>query len=65
LFFLAEKRPNGQRPTPNVEFTAARFRRTDELRKNSMCIRRAHRSPVEQIIRPTGLLDPKITLKPL
>ncbi len=34
-------------------------------RKSSTSTRRACRSSIEQIIRPTGLLDPKITLRPL
>ena len=42
-----------------------RMSRTDQPPKNSMFIRPGAPLVVEQIIRPTGLLDPKITLKAL
>jgi len=59
-----EKRSNrnAQRSTPNSE---ARVSRTDEPPDKFDVHTPGAPLVVEQIIRPTGLLDPKITLKPL
>src|SRR5215475_5253120 len=59
-----EKRSNrnAQRSTPNSE---ARVSRTDEPAEKFDVHTPGAPLVVEQIIRPTGLLDPKITLKPL
>ncbi len=73
--------PGGKRPTPNVQPASAMdgLRRGARRTPNSEThVSRTDEPPeqfdadtpgaplvVEQIIRPTGLLDPKITLKPL
>jgi excinuclease ABC subunit B len=59
-----EKRrtPNAQRPTSN---SAVQISRTDEPSEKFDVHTPGAPLVVEQIIRPTGLLDPKITLKPL
>src|SRR5204863_193056 len=54
--------PNAQRPTFNSE---AAISRTDEPPEQFDAHTPGAPLIVEQIIRPTGLLDPKITLKPL
>jgi len=54
--------PNAQRPTFNSE---AAISRTDEPPEKFDAHTLGAPLIVEQIIRPTGLLDPKITLKPL
>ncbi len=58
------KRPtsNAQRPTPS---RALQISRTDEPPEKFDAHSSGAPLVVEQIIRPTGLLDPKITLKPL
>src|SRR6266571_2469031 len=58
------KRPtsNTQRPTPG---RAVQISRTDEPPEKFDAHSPGAPLVVEQIIRPTGLLDPKITLKPL
>jgi excinuclease ABC subunit B len=58
------KRPvvNAQHPTSNA---GARISRTDEPSEEFDVHTPGAPLVVEQIIRPTGLLDPKITLKPL
>jgi excinuclease ABC subunit B len=58
------KRPTAkvQRPTPNSE---ARISPTDEPPEKFDVHTPGAPLVVEQIIRPTGLLDPKITVKPL
>jgi excinuclease ABC subunit B len=53
---------NVQHPTPNSE---VRISPTDELPEKFDVHTAGAPLVVEQIIRPTGLLDPKITLKPL
>jgi excinuclease ABC subunit B len=53
---------NAQRPTSNDE---VRISRTDEAPEEFDVHTPGAPLVVEQIIRPTGLLDPKITLKPL
>ena len=53
---------NAQRPTSNSE---VRVSRTDEPPEKFDVHTPGMPLVVEQIIRPTGLLDPKITLKPL
>jgi excinuclease ABC subunit B len=53
---------NIQRPTPNSEIQISR---TDEPPEKFDVRTPGAPLIVEQIIRPTGLLDPKITLKPL
>jgi excinuclease ABC subunit B len=53
---------NAQRPTSNSE---VRVSRTDESPEKFDVHTPGMPLVVEQIIRPTGLLDPKITLKPL
>ena len=52
----------GERPTPNSEIQISR---TDEPTEKFDVHTPGAPLVVEQIIRPTGLLDPKITLKPL
>ena len=54
--------PNAQRSTSNSE---VRVSRTDEPPEKFDVLVPGAPLVVEQIIRPTGLLDPKITLKPL
>jgi len=54
--------PNAQRPTPN---SAVPISRTDEPPERFDVDTPGAPLIVEQIIRPTGLLDPKITMKPL
>jgi excinuclease ABC subunit B len=68
--------PGGKRPTPNSDKRRARAQRSSS--NSDVLVSRTDEPPekfdvhtpgaplvVEQIIRPTGLLDPKITLKPL
>jgi excinuclease ABC subunit B len=59
-----EKRPtpNAQRPTSNAE---RQISRTDEPPERFDVHTPGAPLVIEQIIRPTGVLDPKITLKPL
>jgi excinuclease ABC subunit B len=59
-----EKRPtlNAQRPTPNSEIHISK---TDDPPEKFNVHTPGAPLIVEQIIRPTGLLDPQITLKPL
>lgn len=54
--------PGGKRPTSNSE---AHVSRTDESPEKFDVHTPGAPLVVEQIIRPTGLLDPKITIKPL
>src|SRR5436190_1756169 len=54
--------PGGKRPTPNSQ---PQVSRTDEPAGKFDVHTPGAPLVVEQIIRPTGLLDPKITLKPL
>ncbi|HZR04935.1 MAG TPA: excinuclease ABC subunit UvrB [Candidatus Udaeobacter sp.] len=54
--------PGGKRSTPNSEVQVSR---TDEPPEKFDVHMPGAPLVVEQIIRPTGLLDPKITLKPL
>jgi excinuclease ABC subunit B len=54
--------PGGKRPTPNSEVQVSR---TDQPPEKFDVHTPGAPLVVEQIIRPTGLLDPKITLKPL
>src|SRR2546421_5935729 len=54
--------PNAQRPTPN---STVPISRTDEPPERFDVHTPGAQLIVEQIIRPTGLLDPKITMKPL
>jgi excinuclease ABC subunit B len=54
--------PNAQRPTPNGKTIVSR---TDQPPEEFDVHTPGAPLVVEQIIRPTGLLDPKITLKPL
>jgi excinuclease ABC subunit B len=54
--------PNAQRPTPNSEVLISK---TDEPPEKFDTHTPGAPLVVEQIIRPTGLLDPKITMKPL
>jgi excinuclease ABC subunit B len=54
--------PNAERPTPNGKTIVSR---TDEPVEDFDVHTPGAPLVVEQIIRPTGLLDPKITLKPL
>ena len=54
--------PNAQRPTPN---SAVPISRTDEPPERFDVHTPGAPLIIEQIIRPTGLLDPKITMKPL
>ena len=61
--------PGGKRPTPNVQRRTSNSEthvaRTDEPPEQFDAYTPGAPLIVEQIIRPTGLLDPKITLKPL
>src|SRR4029450_7354149 len=68
--------PGGKRPTPNADKSRAgaqrstpnsrvQISRTDEPPEKFEVHTPGTPLVVEQIIRPTGLLDPKITLKPL
>jgi excinuclease ABC subunit B len=58
--------PGGKRRTSNVEHrTSVAISPTDELPEKFDVHMPGAPLVVEQIIRPTGLLDPKITLKPL
>ena len=63
-FVVAGEAANGNRPTPNVGGKAI-VSRTDQPSKEFDVHTPGSPLVVEQIIRPTGLLDPKITLKPL
>src|ERR1700726_2759919 len=54
--------PGGKRPTPKLE---THISRTDESPQEFDVHTSGAPLVVEQIIRPTGLLDPKITIKPL
>ena len=61
--------PGGKRPTPNVQRRTSNSEthvsRTDEPPEQFDAHTPGAPLIVEQIVRPTGLLDPKITLKPL
>jgi len=61
--------PGGKRPTPNFQRrmsnSETHVSRTDEPPEQFDAHTPGAPLIVEQIIRPTGLLDPKITLKPL
>jgi excinuclease ABC subunit B len=57
-----EAGPNAERPTPNGKTIVSR---TDQPPEDFDVHTPGAPLVVEQIIRPTGLLDPKITLKPL
>jgi excinuclease ABC subunit B len=61
--------PGGKRPTPNVQRSTsnsdAQISRTDEPPEKFDVHTSGAPLVVEQIIRPTGLLDPRITLQPL
>ena len=61
--------PGGKRPTPNVQRrpsnSEVQISRTDEPVEKFDVHTPGAPLVVEQIIRPTGLLDPKITIKPL
>ncbi|MEY2439880.1 MAG: excinuclease subunit, partial [Verrucomicrobiota bacterium] len=58
--------PGGELATPNVHHPASNaVSRTDESPEEFDAHTPGAPLVVEQIIRPTGLLDPKITLKPL
>jgi excinuclease ABC subunit B len=61
--------PGGKRPTRNIQRSTsnsqAQISRTDEPPEKFDAYTPGAPLVVEQIIRPTGLLDPKITLKPL
>ena len=59
---FASRPPNARRPTSNSEIQISR---TDEPPEKFDVHTPGAPLVVEQIIRPTGLLDPKITLKPL
>ena len=63
-FVVAGEAANGNRPTPNVDGKAI-VSRTDQPPEEFDVHTPGAPLVVEQIIRPTGLLDPKITLKPL
>jgi excinuclease ABC subunit B len=63
-FVVAGEAANGNRPTPNVSGKAI-VSRTDQPVEEFDVHTPGSPLVVEQIIRPTGLLDPKITLKPL
>ena len=63
-FVVAGEAANGNRPTPNVSGKAI-VSRTDQPPEEFDVHTPGAPLVVEQIIRPTGLLDPKITLKPL
>ena len=61
--------PGGKRPTPNaqrpISNSEEHISRTDEPPEKFDAHTSGAPLVVEQIIRPTGLLDPKITIKPL
>jgi excinuclease ABC subunit B len=61
--------PGGKRPTPNAQPSTSNsgvhISRTDEPPEKFDVHTPGAPLVVEQIIRPTGLLDPRITLKPL
>lgn len=61
--------PGGKRPTPNAQRPTSnsdgQISRTDEPPEKFDVHTPGAPLVVEQIIRPTGLLDPRITLKPL
>jgi excinuclease ABC subunit B len=61
--------PGGKRPTPNAQRSTfnseVQISRTDEPAEKFEVREPGAPLVVEQIIRPTGLLDPKITIKPL
>src|SRR5256885_15763133 len=61
--------PGGKRPTLNVQRSTSNselhISRTDEPAEKFEVKETGASLIVEQIIRPTGLLDPKITIKPL
>jgi excinuclease ABC subunit B len=63
-FVVAGEAANGSRRTPNVDGKAI-VSRTDQPPEAFDVHTPGAPLVVEQIIRPTGLLDPKITLKPL
>jgi excinuclease ABC subunit B len=63
-FVVAGEAANGNRPTPNVSGKAI-ISRTDQPPEEFDVHTPGAPLVVEQIIRPTGLLDPKITLKQL
>jgi excinuclease ABC subunit B len=63
-FVVAGEAANGSRPTPNTGGKAI-VSRTDQPVGEFDVHTPGSPLVVEQIIRPTGLLDPKITLKPL
>jgi excinuclease ABC subunit B len=63
-FVVAGEAANGSRPTPNTGGKAI-VSRTDQPVEEFDVHTPGSPLVVEQIIRPTGLLDPKITLKPL
>jgi excinuclease ABC subunit B len=63
-FVVAGEAANGNRPTPNATGKAI-VSRTDQPSEEFDVHTPGSPLVVEQIIRPTGLLDPKITLKPL
>jgi excinuclease ABC subunit B len=63
-FVVAGEAANGNRPTPNVSGKAI-VSRTDQPVQEFDVHTPGSPLVVEQIIRPTGLLDPRITLKPL
>src|SRR5437667_3745111 len=62
-----EQAPKARRPMPNGRTTSvsSQISRTDEPPEKFDVHTSGAPLVVEQIIRPTGLLDPKITLKPL
>jgi excinuclease ABC subunit B len=68
-FLVAGEGTEGKRPTPNAERPTpngkAIVSRTDQPPEEFDVHTPGSPLVVEQIIRPTGLLDPKITLKPL
>jgi excinuclease ABC subunit B len=68
-FLVAGEGTEGKRPTPNAERPTpngkAIVSRTDQPVEEFDVHAPGAPLVVEQIIRPTGLLDPKITLKPL
>ena len=63
-FVVAGEAANGNRPTPKAAGKAI-VSRTDQPPEEFDVHTPGAPLVVEQIIRPTGLLDPKITLKPL
>jgi excinuclease ABC subunit B len=63
-FVVAGEAADGSRPTPNASGKAI-VSRTDQPVQEFDVHTPGSPLVVEQIIRPTGLLDPKITLKPL